>query len=103
MQIIVNIPESEYQRTIRHYKSFPGDISRWEQRIVDGTVLPKEYGDLVDRDEINSRFNAICDELENRSNAPSYKELLDKLGMCLDAVKPVIENNYENAEEELWR
>jgi hypothetical protein len=97
MQLVINIPKDAYdfiKRTGYHTQSL-------YEAIKNGVPLPKEYGDLVDRDEINSRFNAIWDELENRSNAPSYKELLDKFSMCLDTAKPVIKNNYEDVEEDL--
>jgi hypothetical protein len=59
--------------------------------IKNGTPLPKEHGDLVDRDAINKRFNAIYDELVALSNQPTHKELLDKLSMCLDTEIPIIE------------
>ena len=95
MQIVIDMPESDYQKIIHHYEKFPRDISRWEQRIVDGIVLPENYGDLVDRDEIDSRFCRIWKELKSFSNQPTYKELLDKLVMCLDTAKPIIENHYE--------
>lgn len=67
--------------------------------IVNGIFLPKGHGDLVDRDGINSRFNAIWNELENLSNKSSYKELLDKFSMCLDTALTIIEADWEGAEE----
>ena len=96
MQIVINMPDEKYERL-----PYIDQISLRDY-IANGTPLPREHGDLVDRDEINNKFYAIWDELESFSNKPSYKELLDKLSGCLDAAKPVIKNNYEEVEEELW-
>ena len=54
IELVIKIPDEEYQRTMRHYESFPRDISRWEQRIVDGTPLPKGHGDLIDRSKLET-------------------------------------------------
>ena len=64
--------------------------------IAKGTPLPKGYGDLVDRDAINSRYNDIYTELHSYSNQPTYKELLDKFSMCLDTAPTIIEGESED-------
>lgn len=103
MKLVIDIPDYVYC-DIQAYKTiFDDKIEEVAKAIKYGTLLSREHGDLVDRDEINNRFNAICDELESLSNKPTHKELLDKLSMCLDTAKPVIENNYEDEEEELCR
>lgn len=106
MQIVINIPEGTKEQIIaltNAGESFPPKLQeRIVRAIINGTPLPK-HGDLVDRDGVNNRFNAIYDELESLSNQPTHKELLNKLSMCLDTAEPIIKDNYEEAEEELWR
>jgi len=102
MQIVIDISEDSYKATCNGCM-LPPDVKNVVEAIKDGTLLPKGHGDLVDRDGINSRFNAIYDELESLSCEPAYKELLDKLSMCLDMAEPVIKENYEETEEELWK
>lgn len=60
MQVVIDIPDDEYQRIMQHYKQFPRDLSRYERRIIDGTPLPKGHGDLIDR----SKLVPDCYELE---------------------------------------
>lgn len=48
MQLVIDIDENEYKRIIRHYESFPRDLSHYERKIVNGTPLPKGHGDLID-------------------------------------------------------
>lgn len=50
MHIVIDIPEDEYQRIVRHYEHFPRDLSRYERRIIDGIVLPGNHGRLIDAD-----------------------------------------------------
>ena len=97
MQIVIDISEEEYALCKK----------QWDTECLDtlmiavkyGTPLPKKYGDLVDRDAINERFESIYQEAENCSNKPTWKYLLDKLSMCLDTAQPIIKNNYEEVEE----
>ena len=94
MKYMIDITEEVYDEIlseIEHAEIAGVGLSDFSIALKNGTPLPKGYGDLVDRDEINSRFNAICDELESLSNKPSYKELLDKFSMCLDTGQTIIE------------
>jgi hypothetical protein len=100
MQILIDIDEETYKARQHWVANQKRVVDHVDIAIANGTPLPK-HGDLVDRDEINNRFNAIWDELESLSNKPTYKELLDKFSMCLDTAKPVIKNNYEDVEEDL--
>ena len=100
-QIVIEIFEEQYN-TIKSdlYNTFPAEMKKWGlEAIRNGTPLPKGHGDMVDRDAVNSRFYSIRKELESYSNQPSYKELLDKLSMCLDTAQPIIEaDELENEE-----
>ena len=103
MQLIINIPENTYRQiqALARNNYFDHDIcGNSMRRIANGTPLSAEHGELVDRDAINERFDGIWDELHSYSNQPTYKELLDKLSMCLNTAKPIIEANYDEVEEE---
>ena len=108
IELIIKINEEQYKfikqsmttDKVKDYHALLYDIC---EHIKNGIPLPEEYGDLVDRDDINDRFNAICDELETLSNQPTHKELLNKLSMCLDTAEPIIESNHEEIEKELWK
>ncbi len=105
MNIMISIDDREYKQIKEDAEKFrsKGMVVPSLYKIIEsGMPLPEEYGDLVDRDAINNRFNAIYDELEALSNKPTYKELLDKLSMCLDTAEPIIKNNYDEVEEKLW-
>lgn len=103
MKLVIDIDENLYTRLFDNGDEYVADMRRACVSIRKGIPLPKMYGDLVDRDKINSRFNAIYDELVSLSCQPTYKELLDKLSMCLDTAEPVIKENYEETEEDLWK
>lgn len=85
MQIVIDIDDEEYQRTMRHYKSFPRDLSHYERNIVNGTPLPKGHGRLVDADKLKM-------ELERGIRAGNYEEGYEKyahindMDDCIDAV-----------------
>ena len=94
VELVIKIDENFY-KTIKDNKSnlYGGRVY---EMIRKGIPLPKEHGDLVDRDSINCRFYDIGKELESYSNKPTYKELLDKLSMCLDTALPIIEAESED-------
>ena len=101
VELVIKIPERI------HYgveKGITVNGSIASQILIDavknGTPLPKEHGDLVDRDAINERFYDIYKDYEeayNCSNQTKDKYLLDKLSMCLDTAKPTIKANYEES------
>ena len=104
MKIIIEIDKETYNHMKERYMCDYAntELDKVGLAVKNSTPLPEKYGDLVDRDAINNRFNAICDELEALSNQPTHKELLDKLSICLDTAEPIIKNNYKEMEEELW-
>ena len=93
MKIVIDIEDYDREWIANGYH-IPDEINgKIAEAIIDGTPLPERHGDLVDRDAINSRFYDIWKELESYSNKPSYKELLDKWGMCMDTAQPIIEGS----------
>lgn len=47
MQIVVNITENHYKALMK-MKEF--SLGYYQRAIINGTVLPKGHGDLIDRD-----------------------------------------------------
>lgn len=105
MTLLIKISKSRYRLLQKQAKTNLGKekLDEFAEVVLNGIPLPEKYGDLVDRDTINNKFNAMCDEVEALSNQPTDKELLNKLSMCLDTAEPIIKNNYEEAEENLWK
>jgi hypothetical protein len=94
IEVVIRIPKETYDYVKKQVAE--GIDNPLKVYIANGTPLPKGYGDLVDRDGINSRYYGIYTELESLSNKPSYKELLDKLSMCLDTATPIIKADKES-------
>lgn len=83
-EIVIKIPNSLYA----NLKKIKGD-SIAGKRIIDcvinGTVLPKGHGDLIDRSEaIKSLFD--------------YDKGKKTIGQCIDDVPKIIEADKENEE-----
>lgn len=61
MQIVIDIPEEEYEFIREHEKENPlGWLSTKtivRNAIINGTPLPKGHGDLVDRDDV---YDFLC-------------------------------------------
>lgn len=96
IELVVKIDEEEYMLIKQKMQLDLGGVpSEAERVIANGTPLPKEHGDLIDRDAVNNRYDSIYAELHSYSNQPTYKELLDKLSVCLDTAPTIIEANKE--------
>ena len=64
MKIVIDIPEKVYQE----FKDGVGSMENTtiiHNAVYDGTVLPKEYGRLIDADELKKDFK---DRLEKAKN-----------------------------------
>lgn len=55
MKVIIDIPEESYKATCDGWM-LPSDVRNVVQGIKNGTLLPKEHGDLIDRNSI------LCDD-----------------------------------------
>ena len=97
IELVIKIPEEIYN-------SACAANNIWDMRmagfvcsaIANGIPLPKGHGELVDRDVVNERYDAIYRDAMNCSNRPSDKYLLDKWSMCLDAALIIIEADKES-------
>lgn len=59
MQIVIEISDKIYEKVKEHYVN-PYEVDEIGQAILDGTILPKHHGRLIDADALN--FNANYNE-----------------------------------------
>ena len=88
MQIVIDIPEAEYDLIVNDEACGLNVLTR---AIANGTPLPKGHGDLIDRNAVNEEFYSIYNSAMACSNKPSDKYLLDKWSVCLDTSPTIIE------------
>lgn len=100
IELVIKLSEKDIE-SIKHNDckvTIPNVFNAIRNAIDNSKILPKGHGDLVDRDKINDRYYEIWKELESYSNKPTYKELLDKWSMCMDAAQPIIGADKESEE-----
>lgn len=88
MQIVIDIPEELYIEILGETNQFIKNVLH--ESVKNGTPLPKEHGELVDRNAINDRFDFIYEFAENNMHSPSDKYFFDKLYMCLNTAPTII-------------
>lgn len=59
MQIVIDIPEEEYQNYLKMRPSYPEGVFCYIKAIQNGTPLPKEYGTLKDTDKLIKKINSF--------------------------------------------
>ncbi len=53
MQIVINIPDKQYNDIIEYYNSFPAEWKKWGLQVIkNGTPLPKGHGRIGDLDKL---------------------------------------------------
>lgn len=86
MKLVIDIPEEDYQNLKAKDKFDNMYLNYYEKLIVNGTLLPKGHGRLIDADAFIAR-------LEDASKRQKYKKLL--IDDCLtvdDVFKAIIES-----------
>lgn len=63
MQIVIDIDEKFYQRTLKHYNTFPRDISSYEKQIIDGIPLPNN---ATNGNVMKALFNISLDDFKHK-------------------------------------
>jgi len=64
MKIVIDIEEGRYNWIMSHASNHPNDYANttdlvFRKAVESGTVLPKGYGDLIDRDVANEELSDI--------------------------------------------
>ena len=65
MRVVIDIPEKVYKYLKQEWVKVPEDDSVINQimyGILHGTVLPKGYGDLIDRDNLRKTMQSYADD-----------------------------------------
>ena len=52
MQIVIDIPEEDFDRLKKRIKFAPLDATHYETAIANGTPLPEHHSDLIERDAV---------------------------------------------------
>lgn len=76
MQIVIDIPEEEYQNYLKMRPSYPEGVFCYIKAIQNGTPLPKGHGQLKDIDKIiNDGMNkGFCDWYDEMKYADTIIE-----------------------------
>lgn len=85
MQIVIEMPEDEFEAICRQVTS-GHEFSYGYIAIANGTPLPKEHGDLIDRSEV---IKSLFD----------YHNGKKTIGQCIDDVQTIIEADKAESEE----
>jgi hypothetical protein len=86
MQIVIDIPEEEYQNYLKMRPSYPEGVFCYIKAIQNGTPLPKGHGRLGDLD-------AIKTEMVNGIHAGNYEDgyeafaHINNMDDCVDCVR----------------
>lgn len=87
MQIVIDIPEEDYERFKKYQDREHVDGMISVNVIADGTLLPKGHGDLVDRNDLLAESYVIDDYAGNEIN------IVDR--MTVEMVDAIIEADKE--------
>jgi len=64
MQIVINIPEEEYQNYLKMRPAYPEGVFCYIKAIQNGIPLPKGHGRLFDeRDIVNGNYEIIGNKI----------------------------------------
>ncbi len=78
MQIIIDVPEEEYQNYLKMRPSYPEGVFCYIKAIQNGTPLPKGHGRLIDADMLWDLYH---------DNDYDFYEALDYVQTIIEADK----------------
>jgi hypothetical protein len=73
MQIVIDIPEEEYQNYLKMRPSYPEGVFCYIKAIQNGKPLPKGHGRLIDADAVDTRYSDP-EVIETLNQAPTIIE-----------------------------
>lgn len=88
MQIVIDIPEKQYEYLAKIAGAGEEPLGYFERVIMRGTPLPKGHGRLIDIDEVKKKYPLEIDGLDLRSNNQC-------LHTAMDEAQPIIEAESE--------
>lgn len=104
MQIVIDIPEETKEQIIALTNvgaSFPPKLQENIVRaIINGTPLPKNHGDLIDRSKIYKAIPAEKDNITGMGMSyeemEAYNEGINDMYILVQGAKPIIEADKED-------
>lgn len=94
MQIVIELEDSVYEQIKMH-----GNISEFHELILNGTVLPKGHGRLIDADKVCKAIYAEEDNCTGMGmtfdEMDAYNEGIDAMYSLVRGAKPIIEADKE--------
>ena len=104
MKIVIEIDENLYTRLFDNGVDNYDDAVDMAKAIRKGTPLPKGHGDLIDRSKICKAIPAEEDNCTGfgmtYDEMDAYNDGIDEMYEKLQRVKPIIEADKENTDEE---
>ena len=106
MEIVIKIPDFIYTeiRNITNTGIIEHNAKTLYNAIYHGTPLPKGHGDLIDRSKICKAIPAEEDNCTGigmtYDEMDAYNDGIDEMYEKLQRVKPIIEADKENTDEE---
>lgn len=96
MELIINIPEEDYER-LKEYKKAPfrSLTSRAYEVIANGTPLPKGHGRLIDENELLKMTNSYKSELGRLKADPVVKCGVETIERFIKEMPIIIEADKE--------
>lgn len=96
MQILIEIPDDEYKMLVNPYQWNEAQCMRLKRIVINGTVIPKNHGRLVDADQIINVIKEIYDASPVKTlvtSADMYflKKVLDNSNVIIEAEKEIKE------------
>ena len=107
MQLIIDIPDAEYQRLIAQDGMSHTDAEIVVNAFYSGTPLPKGHGNLIQREDAESIFKNARKALYEQSRKERINDFQTRELMLLNAeqfvhlVQPIIKADKELKDEKL--
>ena len=101
MKIVIDIPKEQYEiikELAKNQNSFCPEADSAEKIISRGTPLPKNHGDLIDKEKLKENINGWYAFMKNICKQPCMTLKQEEIIGKIDMMKPIIE--AENEEEE---
>lgn len=107
MQIVIDIPDAEYQRLIAQDGMSHTDAEIVVNAFYSGTPLPKGHGNLIQREDAEAIFKNARKALYEQSRKERINDFQTRELMLLNAeqfvhlIQPIIEADAKSEDKEI--
>ena len=99
MQIVIDIPEEEYQNYLKMRPAYPKGVFCYIKAIQNGTPLPKGHGRLIDANELLKMTESYKSELGRLKADPFVKSGIETVESFIKEMPTIIEADKAESEE----